>query len=414
MVNKMKQITVSFNKIISYLVLVLFVGIIVFEVQSWKSIPYYITWSLILIFFAKKNDGNIPIVLGKYHVFMILFIIYTLFTAVWAINPSDTFAISRGLILNLFFSSILYFYNTKQNSIYLLLNAIKWAGYIIAIYTIFYYGLDNLILSSVSSATRIENEYANINGIAILIGYACIIEFFFFINYSYQSFSLIMLIPSFIVVAASQSRKALLMIFIGVFFTYILNIINEKNTKKSIIKVIIGIVGIIVITIFITKSPIFSGIRERLHALIKSFIVGNSPGSYIPIRERLISLGIKIWKEHPILGIGMANAHIIAAQELNFDAYLHCNYIELLCGGGLIGFLLYYIMYIYIGVSLWKLRNIDKKAIMFGVVFLLISLATDYGMVSYYGKPECFYLVIQFINIEQLKKKAAGVSFATI
>ena len=71
-------------------------------------------------------------------------------------------------------------------------------------------------------------------------------------------------------------------------------------------------------------------------------------------------------------------------------------------------------MYIYIGVSLWKLRNIDKKAIMFGVVFLLISLATDYGMVSYYGKPECFYLVIQFINIEQLKKKAAGVSFATI
>lgn len=57
----------------------------------------------------------------------------------------------------------------------------------------------------------------------------------------------------------------------------------------------------------------------------------------------------------------MANAHIIAAQELNFDAYLHCNYIELLCGGGLIGFLLYYIMYIYIGVSLWKLRNIDKK-----------------------------------------------------
>ena len=171
-------------------------------------------------------------------------------------------------------------------------------------------------------------------------------------------------------------------------------------------KIIVGTISVVIILLIILRLPIFSGVNERLYSLVDSFVGNRSAGSYIPVRERLISLGISVWKTHPILGIGMANAHIVAASKLNFDAYLHCNYVELLCGGGLIGFLLYYSMHIYLMYSLWRYRNIERKFIVIGTVLLFVTLLTDYGQVSYYTKPDCFYFAIQFINIEQLKKKA--------
>lgn len=406
MVREMNKFTLSIDRVVWCLVVFLFSGIIVFELQLWNVLPYYGTLLLISTFYAIENKGKIKIWLSPYHVFMSLFILYTHITVIWAINKPDTFAMGRGLILNLLFSSILYFYYVKQNDIFQLLSAIKWAGYIIALYTIFFYGLNRLIMLSSSSVVRMENDYANVNGIAMLIAYSCIVEFFDFIYLKKRTLSVVMLIPSILVIAASQSRKAYLTIVVGIIAIYFFRGIDEKNFLKSMAKIIVGTISVVIILLIILRLPIFSGVNERLYSLVDSFVGNRSAGSYIPVRERLISLGISVWKTHPILGIGMANAHIVAASKLNFDAYLHCNYVELLCGGGLIGFLLYYSMHIYLMYSLWRYRNIERKFIVIGTVLLFVTLLTDYGQVSYYTKPECFYFAIQFINIEQLKRKA--------
>lgn len=89
-------------------------------------------------------------------------------------------------------------------------------------------------------------------------------------------------------------------------------------------------------------------------------------------RSNLRALGIEWFLKHPFAGIGIANPHILTNQYYAFDAYLHDNFVELLCGGGIIGFSLYYSMYVYLFLQLWNYRRIDPQRAAF---FLHFGLA---------------------------------------
>lgn len=102
----------------------------------------------------------------------------------------------------------------------------------------------------------------------------------------------------------------------------------------------------------------------------------------------------------------MANPHILARDYLNFNAYLHDNFAELLCGGGIIGFCLYYTMYVYLFSQLWKYQKVDKQRVAFFALWLMLMLAMNFGMVTYYSKAQNFYLMIHFMNVFDLKRKA--------
>ena len=102
----------------------------------------------------------------------------------------------------------------------------------------------------------------------------------------------------------------------------------------------------------------------------------------------------------------MANPYILARDYLNFNAYLHDNFVELLCGGGIIGFGLYYAMYVCLFSQLWKYRHVDRQRVAFFTLWLVLMLAMNYGMVTYYSKAQNFYLMIHFVNVFDLKRKA--------
>lgn len=83
------------------------------------------------------------------------------------------------------------------------------------------------------------------------------------------------------------------------------------------------------------------------------------------VRNNLKTLGIEWFLRYPFGGIGIANPHILANYYYAFDAYLHDNFVELLCGGGIIGFSVYYSMYVYLFIQLWKYRKADPQRVTF-------------------------------------------------
>ena len=85
---------------------------------------------------------------------------------------------------------------------------------------------------------------------------------------------------------------------------------------------------------------------------------------------------------------------------------MHNNFVELLCSGGLIGFLIYYGMYFYLFQNLLRYKHADRKHFEICFVWLVLMLIMDYAMVSYYEKPQWIYLMIHFLNISCLKKKS--------
>lgn len=396
-----KRIVVSYDLFMYILICALFIGNIVFQMVLWRSIFVYVV--LCAIAFFTILSGRLKLSVNPYLILMFLLGMFSYISAIWAIDRQDSFRMGNGITFIWFFSIFLFAYYKDNSDMKTFLSILKASGYFIAIYVILRYGFNGLRQASISADLRLSNDFANVNSIAMIVAYACMVTFYEIIYENKKNIIDLFLIPSFIVLAALQSRKALILILVGIIVPLFLKNLNNKNNMKGLVKILVGIIVLIVIIIIASNLPMFNGITERMVELINNYRGIRSNG-YIPIRERLIDLGIKAWKEKPLCGYGMANAHILASKEYNFDAYLHNNYFELLVGGGLIAFALYYAIYLYLLISLIKYRKGNKKQVVMGYMFLFATILMDWGQVSYYCKPDCYILIFQVINVQCLAK----------
>ena len=357
------------------------------------------------------NNGKIGIRFTQYITFNVLFIGFTLLSSLWAISASDSVVMARTLLRIFICAYMVYitYLNTPELDEMVLLKSVMWAGYIVSLYSLSFYGLDRMIVAG-SSNLRISNEFANVNTIGLACALSCVIQINFKCLSSKKHFSpsVVLMIPSVVVIAATQSRKALVFLIVGVLeYAYI----KAQKSPKSIfikgLKIMFWILVLSFVFYWILQLDIFEGIRERMESLLNATF-GNGQVDHSTIfRNTLKALGIEWFLRYPLGGIGIANPHILANYYYAFDAYLHDNFVELLCGGGIIGFGVYYSMYVYLFIQLWKYRKADKQRVTFFAMWLGLMFAMDYGMVTYYEKSNNFYLMIHFFYVFQLKQKAA-------
>ena len=122
-------------------------------------------------------------------------------------------------------------------------------------------------------------------------------------------------------------------------------------------------------------------------------------------RQRFIQLGIEQFWKKPFLGIGIDSSGEMLAQQGEHRTYLHNNFVELLACGGIVGFSIYYSIYVYLIYNLWNLREFSKGESDICLIILGIMLVMDYGLVSYYQKAQYFYFMVCFIQVGILKRK---------
>ena len=152
-----------------------------------------------------------------------------------------------------------------------------------------------------------------------------------------------MTIPAILLVTSTQSRKAIVIMVLGVTMLYVLK--NTKNIKINllpIIRILAIILMIIAILIIAAQSDMFSGATQRMNGLIAT-ITGEGKADYsASIRQVMRELGWQQLRQTPYFGIGMGNARLLVVENLGQDCYLHCNYAELAADGGLVGLASYY------------------------------------------------------------------------
>ena len=101
---------------------------------------------------------------------------------------------------------------------------------------------------------------------------------------------------------------------------------------------------------------------------------------------------------------------IITAAEIAMATYLHNNYVELLAGGGIVGFAVFYSMYGYLIVNFIRKRRVAEPMKNLCIIIVVLLLVMDVALVSYYSKDLYFILMIPFLEIDKLsKKEEAGV-----
>ena len=389
----------------------LFVLFILFDTYTWGKYTFLGLSISILMLGCASQHGKISLRFTPYVAMNVLFICFALLSSLWAISASDSATMARTLTRTFVCAYAVYitYINIPELGETVLLKAVMWAGYIVSIYTLFFYGLDTIIAAGSSSSLRVDNEFANVNTIGMACALSCVIQ----INLKYlrpkdHLFpSALLMIPSIVVIAATQSRKALVFLIAGALgYAFV----KAQKSKKSILikgfKILLWILILAFVLYWILQLDVFDGIRERMESMLNVVFGSGQADHSTIVRKNLRALGIEWFLRYPLGGIGIANPHILAEQYYAFDAYLHDNFAELLCGGGIIGFSLYYAMYVYLFRQLWKYRKVDKQRVTFFALWLGLMLAMNFGMVTYYSKAQNFYLMIHFVNVFDLKRKA--------
>ena len=77
---------------------------------------------------------------------------------------------------------------------------------------------------------------------------------------------------------------------------------------------------------------------------------------------------------------------------------------ELLACTGIIGFLLYYSVFIYLLCKLFIYVKTNNNFAIISFIILSVNIILDYGVVSYYGKNTYIYILLAMVTIEKLKE----------
>ena len=395
-----KQVT---DRLIWLLTVALMASFVILNMVGWGRYVYVGLSAIILVLTAIGNNGKIVLRLQRYHFWSVAFVAFVYVSGLWAAYSfSASAATGTMLILTFICAAMVYVHYQDKEDVHALLTAVMWSGYLVAVYTLVYYGYDTLQQMAAESSARMENEYANVNSIGMVASLACVLQVNELTNKK-NCWSVVMMIPSVIVIASTQSRKAFVMLLGGALIIAMLKSLRNKNRVKSLIRTAIVLTVVLIGLRYLLELPIFAGVLERMEGTVDSLTGANGGSS--DIRARMRALGWELFTQYPLAGVGMSNTQFFAGARLMYEAYLHNNYVEILAGGGLIGFFLYYAAHLYVVSRLFKYRKADPNSFLIGMVWMGIIFVMDYGEVSFSEKNHVFYMMIHFLNVGYMEKK---------
>ena len=361
---------------------------------------------LIILSYAFSNNFKINICMTGYHWYLLIFTAFCYISALWAMDPRYTIGRGNTMLLTtmvLFAISLCFL---EARSIDQMLQVIMWSGFVITFCAIFIFGF-NQILLAISTSFRIglNKEFINTNEIGMCAAYSIIITIYFAM-YKKQIWYLLFDVPAILVVLATEGKKAILIIGIGFLLLLFFKNSSDRQLLKKLFKNLGLIALVIVALIFLSKLPAFQGINERFEIMF-SALLGNDTADYSTVtRIRLIEIGMDLFKKNPIFGIGINNAHFVAGAVFNReDYYLHNNYIELLADGGIVGFTIYYSIFVFLLVKLWKMRDFKDGEYNICFTLLLINLVMDMAAVSFLDRATYFYLMMYCTKYRIMKQQ---------
>lgn len=397
------KIKIKRNDIIWLLTVVLFASFYIFESFTFGKYILAVISILIFVLSAGAKNNHLKFRMEPYHIFVILFALFCLTSSLWAWDSSAAVSKSITIFQILVCFSLIYMHYETQQNIDDLISAIMWAGYAVSIYSFFAYGGISTVLQMATGGIRLDNDFSNVNSIGMLAAIACVIQVYKNI-YDKFSWSSLLIIPAIIIIAATQSRKAIVMLAVGILMVLILKNLNNKKFFTSLGKIVFTLMVAIILFIVISKMEIFAGLNERMEAMLSPFTGEGKLDHSAWLRGEYRKIGWEQFLKTPIGGIGIGSSGVLLVKAGQRNTYLHNNFVELLACGGVIGFLLYYSIYFYLFYQLLKYLKYDKQRCNICIVLLILLFVMDYGAVSYYSKSQYFYFMMYFLEVRNLRK----------
>lgn len=392
------------NKLIFIVTVLYYAGSYIAETLPGGQLILVFAIGLLAIAAFSSYGGIIPVKNTGFITYILVFLAYCAASRIWAEDPALSVNKINGIIFILIGMIVIHLSYLEYTSIEDLLKAIMYGGYVVILYAFIRYGIGGIIRLAANDA-RITNDLFNANTIGMCAAYSLVINIYF-IFYERFKFRDILMFPAVVLLLLSQSRKAILIVALGVIGVSILRNLNKKNFVLSLLKIVGGLFVLVLLFIAISRFAFMKPIMKRLKEILEMLAgTGTRADNSAWLRFAYIDLGIDLFKKNPLLGIGIGNANIYTQLYYNHNHYLHNNYIELLACGGIVGFGIYYSMHLYLLINYFKYRKFRDRVYDICLILLLLNLIVDYGVVSYYDKVNYLFLFLLWKKIKSMQQQ---------
>ena len=386
------------------LAVLLFSAFFVLFDRPYASVTMLLLFLLMAVSMMVLQNGKLTLRITFFHIWMLAFGLFCFLSVIWAWDTENAMTRGKTAFSMLVCYSLAYLCYQEFDSVDSLLKAVLWGGNAVMLVIFGTFGVHG-ILSLLEYGDRLSEQfYLNSNVVGVVCAMSMVTNVYYILKDKRIRWWNLFLVPGVIILSATGSRQALAIMAGGLVLLMFLTMIRGRSPGEIAIFFVAGILLLIGMLILIARLPAFSGIYRRMLSMVSAVTGVGKTDRSATTRLALIDVGLAQFKRTPILGVGMGSGHLVAWKYLNKSFYLHNNFAEVLAGGGLVGFTIYYSIYAYIFVRFFRYRRYATLETAVCVTLLIMALVEDYASVTYYAKETYFYLMLGFLETEKLKR----------
>ena len=381
-------------KQISYLAIVFFFSVALNPEWSANPILWWSSFFSVVLLISASNHFRISLKTNLFKTWLIAFGGICLISVIYALNRSFSIDTIKTLVV-LFISLFLIDDQIRtKEELEKCMKLFLISLFIMMIYVIFNLDLNSFQLAQHGEATT---GLWNGNDIGMKCALYVILILYFLSNNKKLIIRLFLLISLPIplnLLYYTASRKAILMVVLGVSLFYYL-----KHPNKKIRNLIVICLGLyLVYNVMMNNKDLYNAIGWRIEGALGLLNKSGQADSSALLRAKYIEVGINAWKQAPILGYGIDNFRIINLHATGHLTYSHNNFIELLVGVGGIGFLIYYSYYIKLLFDYIKMyfKHHTTQILNVTAICFILMFVMHFAVVSYYAIEQG--LIILFMS----------------
>lgn len=201
----------------------------------------------------------------------------------------------------------------------------------------------------------------------------------------------------------AASRKAILMLLICLCGMRMLN-----NPTKMIRNILLIAIGILLTMYLIFEVPFFYELigwrMEGMVAILRGDTV-DADSSAIT-RALMIQSAMNVFYDNPVFGVGLDNFRFFNAVRLT---YSHNNFVEIAANLGIIGFISYYWIFVYIILDYLKKRKRHEEMKTFLFVVIMAYLINHVAMVTILDMLQCVFIFFYIAYSEVASQAEKGI-----
>lgn len=372
-----------------------------------NMIPLILMWDyinlvlglLLLIYSPKGKNHPIDKQLTLWYIVFMLFIAVS---STWSISPKLTVFVLGVRVFPLFCLSFsLARYINSYNNLFQILRLYYFSCVLLLLFFFSFVDLSSIGEERLSVGEDLEKDW-NLNCVAMEFAIAIYAGYFLFWktnNIYHRRFWLIISAAMLVVIIITGSRKGFgfLLIPLVVFTLY-------EMKGHFIYTICLSVIGIVFLYAIMTIPILYDTMGVRIKDMI-DVASGTNDHTQDDSRMLLILAGWNWFLDNPIHGYGMNCFRVLSDNDILFmgrNWYAHNNYIEILVGGGIIGFLIYY-SYLFVVIKRFRgHRDLPYKIV---GVLLAILLFADMAQVGYYTPDLQFLILLVFVILNLEEKK---------